>query len=225
MTFSKSWPFALRASCARRQACGFGPPSSMWQTYSVSFSVICAPPASSSDAPQRNPRAGAAPALASLARWPTHAAFLRGMNLGRRRLTNERAARRTSRRSGFDGRRDASAPAATSCSAAPQPRAESTLRRADRRRASASLLGYQVATFVRTAEELRAIAAAEPVRRGDARAACSGKLQVDAARRAPPAAARARGARAGRRGRLARVRRARAATGCRRAASATPRST
>ncbi len=40
ITLSKSWPAARSARYARLQACGGGPPSSMLQTSSVSFSAI-----------------------------------------------------------------------------------------------------------------------------------------------------------------------------------------
>lgn len=113
---------------------------------------------------------------------PDHAAFLKGMNLGRRRITNEdlRAAVetlgfgdvQTFRASGnvaFDaGRRSDSAL---------QRRLEDGLR---------ETLGYEVPTFIRSGAELRAIAAAEPF---DLLGAV-GKLQVALLHDRPGAAAR-----------------------------------
>jgi uncharacterized protein (DUF1697 family) len=113
---------------------------------------------------------------------PDHAAFLKGMNLGRRRITNDdlRAAVealgfgdvQTFRASGnvaFDaGRRS---------DLALQGELEDGLR---------ETLGYEVPTFIRSAAELRAIAAAEPF---DLRGA-TGKLQVALLHGRPDAAAR-----------------------------------
>jgi uncharacterized protein (DUF1697 family) len=113
---------------------------------------------------------------------PNHAAFLKGMNLGRRRVTNEdlRAAIealgfgevQTFRASGnvaFDAGR----------------RSDSALQRVleDGLRES---LGYDVPTFIRSGAELRAIAAAEPF---DLQGA-AGKLQVALLHDRPAAAAR-----------------------------------
>jgi uncharacterized protein (DUF1697 family) len=109
-----------------------------------------------------------------------HAAFLKGMNLGRRRLANEelRAAIealgleevQTFRASGnvvfAAGRRSDSSL---------QRMLEQGLREA---------LGYEVPTFIRSGEELRAIAAAEPFEAG------GGKLQVALLHETPGAKAR-----------------------------------
>jgi uncharacterized protein (DUF1697 family) len=113
---------------------------------------------------------------------PDHAAFLKGMNLGRRRITNEdlRAAVETlgfgdvqtfraSGNVGFDaGRRSDSAL---------QRVLENGLR---------ETLGYEVPTFIRSGAELRAVAAAAPF---DMRGA-AGKLQVALLHDRPDAAAR-----------------------------------
>ena len=90
---------------------------------------------------------------------PTHVAFLKGMNLGNRRLTNEEL------RGHFEtiGLTDvatfrASGNVVFSC---PKGRREGALVELVEGEL-AGLLGYPVATFVRSGEELRAIAAAEP---------------------------------------------------------------
>jgi uncharacterized protein (DUF1697 family) len=115
----------------------------------------------------------------------SHAAFLKGMNLGRRRITNAELAEafaaigfpgaRTFRASGnvsFDaGRMDAGALA---------ERIEAGL---------AEELGYPVATFVRSARELGEISALQPFASLDAGAE-HGKLQVALLAAAPAAAAR-----------------------------------
>lgn len=105
---------------------------------------------------------------------PTHAAFLKGMNLGNRRLTNEEL------RGHFEaaGLTDVATFRASGNVVFSSPR-----RRSERALTElieselASLLGYPVATFVRTGQELRAIAGAEPF--DDAtRARLHGKAQV-----------------------------------------------
>jgi uncharacterized protein (DUF1697 family) len=117
---------------------------------------------------------------------PTHAAFLKGMNLGNRRLTNEElrghfetigltgvATFRASGNVVFDappGRDEASVTGLI----------EGELAR---------LLGYPVATFVRTGEELTAIAAADPFD-SPTRARLHGKPQVMLLASAPAPAAR-----------------------------------
>jgi uncharacterized protein (DUF1697 family) len=105
---------------------------------------------------------------------PTHAAFLKGMNLGNRRLTNEEL------RGHFEaiGLTDvatfrASGNVVFGC---PQRRDEAALAELIEDEL-ARLLGYPVATFVRTGQELREVASAEPFDE-DTRARLHGKLQV-----------------------------------------------
>ena len=110
-----------------------------------------------------------------------HAAFLKGMNLGGRRISNEELRTcvealglgevetfRASGNLGFDGGRRSDASL--------QRTLEQGLREA---------LGYEVPTFIRSASELRAIAAAEPFPPGG-----GGKLQVVLLREQPGAKAR-----------------------------------
>ncbi len=90
---------------------------------------------------------------------PTHAAFLKGMNLGRRRLTNEEL------RGHFEaiGLADVATFRASGnvVFSAPKRAGEQAL--AERIEAElASLLGYPVATFLRAGPELLEIASAEP---------------------------------------------------------------
>jgi len=117
---------------------------------------------------------------------PTHAAFLKGMNLGNRRLPNhelrghveaigltEVATFRASGNVVFtdpDGRADDALTGAI----------ETELAR---------LLGYPVATFVRSGEEVLAIAALDPFS-SEQRASLAGKHQVMMLASAPTAAAR-----------------------------------
>jgi len=112
-----------------------------------------------------------------------HAAFLRGMNLGGRRLTNEEL-RGHVVALGFDGAEiflaSGNVALAGGASGAPA-RIESALETG-----LAAALGYDVPTFVRSREELLEIAAAAPLAREG-----WGKLQVALLRGAPSAAARA----------------------------------
>jgi uncharacterized protein (DUF1697 family) len=111
-----------------------------------------------------------------------HAAFLRGMNVGGHRITNEELRAhlqalgfeevQTFRASGnviFDGGEESDE--------ALQQRVELGLREA---------LGYAVPTFIRSGAELRSLAAAEPFET----AGTGGKLQVALLRAQPPAPAR-----------------------------------
>jgi uncharacterized protein (DUF1697 family) len=105
---------------------------------------------------------------------PTHAAFLKGMNLGNRRLTNDEL------RGHFEtiGLTDvatfrASGNVVFSC---PEGRGERDLVELIEGEL-ASLLGYPVATFVRTGEEVRTIAATDPFDRRT-RSRLHGKPQV-----------------------------------------------
>ncbi len=117
---------------------------------------------------------------------PRYAAFLRGMNLGRRRISNADL-RAHVEALGFDGvatfrasgnvivetaRREAAAKLAQ--------RIESGLQQA---------LGYDVPVFARSEQQMRAIAAAEPFD-ADALSASKGKPQVVLLSAAPSAAAR-----------------------------------
>ena len=117
---------------------------------------------------------------------PDHAAFLKGMNLGNRRLTNEEL------RGHFEaiGLVDVATFRASGNVVFSSPR-----RRTERALAAlieaelAKLLGYPVATFVRSGHELRAIAAAEPFTR-EQRSRLAGKPQVMLLGAAPAPASR-----------------------------------
>ncbi len=105
---------------------------------------------------------------------PTHAAFLKGMNLGNRRLTNEEL------RGHFEaiGLTNVATFRASGnvVFSSPGRRSERALTELIEGEL-ASLLGYPVATFVRTGKELEKIASAEPF--DDAtRARLHGKPQV-----------------------------------------------
>ncbi|HXB16519.1 MAG TPA: DUF1697 domain-containing protein [Solirubrobacteraceae bacterium] len=105
---------------------------------------------------------------------PDHAAFLKGMNLGSRRLTNEEL------RGHFEaiGLVDVATFRASGnvVFSSPKRRSERALVELIEREL-AGLLGYPVATFVRTGEELRRVAAAEPFDEST-RARLHGKPQV-----------------------------------------------
>jgi uncharacterized protein (DUF1697 family) len=112
-------------------------------------------------------------------------AFLRGMNLGGRRITNDVL------RSHFE---------ALGCAEVATFRASGNVILAVDGEKPAQLttrleaglgesLGYQVPVFLRSAEELRSIAAAEPLG-GRAVEAAEGKLQIALLREAPSASAR-----------------------------------
>ncbi len=104
----------------------------------------------------------------------THAAFLKGMNLGNRRLTNDEL------RGHFEaiGLTDVATFRASGnvVFACPEGQDETALAELIEDEL-ARLLGYPVATFVRTAQELREVASAEPFD-DDTRARLQGKLQV-----------------------------------------------
>lgn len=111
-----------------------------------------------------------------------HAAFLRGMNLGGRRLTNEEL-RGHVEELGFEDAEIflASGNVALASGASRSPRQiEQALERG-----LAAALGYEVPTFVRSRAELLEIAAAAPLAREG-----WGKLQVALLREAPAAPAR-----------------------------------
>ncbi len=116
----------------------------------------------------------------------THAAFLKGMNLGNRRLTNEEL------RAHFEaiglGEVATFRASGNVVFSAPARRGERALVELIERELAA-LLGYPVATFVRTREEVVAIAAAEPFDAAT-RAHLHGKPQVMLLGSAPNATAR-----------------------------------
>ena len=117
---------------------------------------------------------------------PTHAAFLKGMNLGNRRLTNEEL------RGHFEaiGLTEVATFRASGnvVFASPERRGERALTELIEGEL-ASLLGYPVETFVRTGAELREIAAAEPFDAAT-RGRLHGKPQVMLLAGAPSAGAR-----------------------------------
>ncbi len=102
-----------------------------------------------------------------------HAAFLRGMNLGRRRITNEELAA-AFEALGFKQVRTFRASGNVAFEARSEPpdglvaQIEAGL---------AKSLGYAVPTFLRSAEEVRAIAAQQPFP-ASVLEGCEGKLQV-----------------------------------------------
>jgi uncharacterized protein (DUF1697 family) len=116
---------------------------------------------------------------------PVYAAFLRGMNLGNRRITNAELCRAFAAIGFADARSfRASGNVAFSAAGVSPPslakRIEAGL---------AEELGYPVATYVRSAAQMRQIVARRPF--ADAELARSkGKLQVGLLARAPRAAAR-----------------------------------
>ena len=116
-----------------------------------------------------------------------YAAFLRGMNLGNRRITNDELCRAFAA-IGFDGARSFRASGnvvfATPRAAAGKlaSRIEEGLERE---------LGYAVPTYVRSAAEMQAIAATRPFTDAQLKRS-KGKLQVGLLAAAPTAAARKR---------------------------------
>ncbi len=115
----------------------------------------------------------------------TYAAFLRGMNVGGHRLTNEEL-RAHFAAIGFSAVSSFRASGNIVFSAQSQsPRRLAAL--IERRLQSA--LGYEVPTFIRAAGELRAMAAAQPFSSEQLRA-CAGKLQVGLLSVAPAPRAR-----------------------------------
>ena len=108
----------------------------------------------------------------------THAAFLRGMNVGGHRITNDEL-RATFARIGFEdvGVFRASGNVAFEAGDGdPADRIEEGLE---------AELGYAVPTFVRTAEQMRALAAATPFD-AETLESAKGKLQVVFLREPPP---------------------------------------
>lgn len=113
---------------------------------------------------------------------PDHVAFLKGMNLGRRRITNEEL-RAAIESLGLDDVSTFRASGNVVFSAG--RRSDATLRRLLEGGLDEKL-GYPVPTFVRSAPELRAIAAVEPF----GAVSGEGKLQVALLHDAPSARAR-----------------------------------
>jgi uncharacterized protein (DUF1697 family) len=116
----------------------------------------------------------------------THAAFLRGMNVGaHHRVTNEEL-RRIFSALGFLDVSTFRASGNVAFTAEPEPDRRMLQRIEDR---LAESLGYAVPTFLRTAEQMRAIASDRPFDPGLVEAS-GGKLQVSILANAPPAAVR-----------------------------------
>lgn len=116
---------------------------------------------------------------------PDHAAFLRAMNVGGRRITNDDL-RKHFAAIGLDDIGLFRASGNVVFTAPDEPTAELTARI---ERELAAALGYAVAIYLRTAAEVRAIASHEPFP-ADAVAASKGKLQVTLLLDRPAAAAR-----------------------------------
>ena len=117
---------------------------------------------------------------------PTHAAFLRGINLGSRRRIGSGELRLRFEEMGFEEVATFRTSGNVVFSASRAARVEVTARI---ERGLRDALGYEVAIFLRTARELLELAEAEPF---EARlvAASKGMLQVSLLRRAPSADAR-----------------------------------
>ena len=116
---------------------------------------------------------------------PDHAAFLRGMNIGGRRITNDDL-RTHFEAIGLDDVGLFRASGNVVFTAPDEPPAELTARI---ERELAAALGYDVPIYLRTAAEVREIAAHEPFP-VDAVRASQGKLQVSLLLDRPAAAAR-----------------------------------
>jgi uncharacterized protein (DUF1697 family) len=119
---------------------------------------------------------------------PTHAAFLRGINLGRRRRVTSVALRACFEQLDLDEVATFRTSGNVVFAAGREARAEL---RARIERGLERSLGYDVDVFLRGAGELRAIAAHEPFRPVQV-AASDGKLQVALLQDKPPAAVRKR---------------------------------
>jgi uncharacterized protein (DUF1697 family) len=115
-----------------------------------------------------------------------HAAFLRGVNLARHRRVTGATLRACFERMGFSD----VGPFRTSGNVAFDGgrASEATLKRRIER-GLAEELGFEVAVFLRSADQLRAIASFEPFPRGAVEAS-NGKLQVTLLERTPSSAAR-----------------------------------
>ncbi|HSZ04289.1 MAG TPA: DUF1697 domain-containing protein [Solirubrobacteraceae bacterium] len=103
----------------------------------------------------------------------SHAAFLRGMNVGGHRLTNDEL-RTHFEAMGFGGVASFRASGNVVFAAAGEPPDELVTRI---ERGLAAALGYEVPTFIRSSEQLRAMAALRPFA-PERVAASAGKLQV-----------------------------------------------
>lgn len=117
-----------------------------------------------------------------------YAAFLRGMNLGRRRIANDDL-RAHVEALGFEDVRTFRASGNVIVTAAAGQSADAVAQRIERGLAKA--LSYDVPVFLRTAGQMRATAAYEPFEAATV-AASSGKLQVMLLGKAPAAADRRR---------------------------------
>ncbi len=114
-----------------------------------------------------------------------YAAFLRGMNLGGRRITNSDLCAHVAA-IGFD---EVDSFRASGNLVVTTPRAEQVAAVARRiEEGLAAALGYSVPTFIRTERQLHAMAAQEPFSGGEL-GASKGKLQVVLLQRKPAAAA------------------------------------
>ncbi len=116
---------------------------------------------------------------------PDHAAFLRGMNLGGRRITNDDL------RAHFEaiGLLEVGVFRASGNVVFAAPAGESADLSDRIETALGERLGYSVPVYLRTADEVRAVAAAGPFPAGAVEAS-RGKLQVMLLLEAPPASAR-----------------------------------
>lgn len=118
---------------------------------------------------------------------PRYAAFLRGMNLGRRRITNADLTAHVEALGGFSDVatfRASGNVIVTAEEAAPAAEIAERIERGLR-----DALGYEVPIFLRDAAQVRAIVAAQPFP-ADVLAASRGKLQVSLLASAPSAGAR-----------------------------------
>lgn len=122
---------------------------------------------------------------ASVSRVSSYAAFLKGMNLGRRRITNQEL-REAFAALGFAEVHPfrASGNVAFACPQAPSQKLAERIERA-----LAQALAYPVPTFVRSSSEVAAICARAPFAEEHLRAS-SGKVQVAILGARPPAAVR-----------------------------------
>lgn len=118
---------------------------------------------------------------------PTHAAFLRGMNLGGRRITNAELCAAFARL-GFAG---ATAFLASGNVVFSAPGGDAAALEARLAAGLEAELGYPVPTYLRSAAEVRSIAARRPFSDAEL-AATAGKVQVALLAAAPDAAARRR---------------------------------
>ncbi len=116
-----------------------------------------------------------------------YAAFLRGMNLGRRRISNADLASHVQALGGFSDVATFRASGNVIVTAEDDAPAAEIAERLERGLEDA--LGYAVPIFLRDARQMRAISAAEPFP-PDEVAASKGKLQVSFLAKAPNAAAR-----------------------------------